>query len=171
MKAQCHEALLEECHTLAQERCVTLSSLMNLSAIKTMSEVLPDSEEAFLKIQYVTQANYAKFGANFLKITRKYKALVEPLEKPSDTFSFDFDDVNDWREPPPSGSKKGTKRKLPVKSQKGAKRCGIVIFDIHFLLLIVKFLDQRNLIIRGRKVISETARRHPEGENLSGLCL
>lgn len=124
LKVKCHEELLEMCQKLAQERSVTLSSVMNLSAIKTMAEVLPTTEAEFLKIQHVTQANYRKFGGHFIKITQKYKALVTPLEKPINPVSMDDqldDDFRDWCEKAgPSGQ--GQKRKATSKSQKGAKR-------------------------------------------------
>lgn len=131
LKVKCHEELLGECQKLAQERSVTLSSIMNLSAIKTMAETLPTTEAEFLKIQHVTQANYGKFGVHFLNITKKYKELIAPLEKPlvidrNVGAADDDDDFRDWCEKAgPSGllqQQQGRKRKSTGKSQKGAKR-------------------------------------------------
>jgi bloom syndrome protein len=93
IKVQCHEELLEECRRLALERNVTLSSIMNLSAIKSMSEVLPNTKEEFMKIQHVTKANYEKFGEHFLKITTKFRDQLDILQTP--TLSFDDSNVFD----------------------------------------------------------------------------
>lgn len=127
LKVKCHEELLEICQQLAQERSVTLSSIMNLSAIKTMSELLPTTESEFLKIQHVTQANFSKFGAHFLKVTKKYKDLVTPLEKPvpppKTMDDFSDDDFRDWCEKAgPSSLQQGEKRKSTGTARTGAKR-------------------------------------------------
>lgn len=120
IKVQCHEELLEECRRLALEKNVTLSSIMNLSAIKTMSEVLPKSQEEFLKIQHVTVANYKKFGEYFLKITSKFREQVDALQTVAKTpersnycvFEDDFSDP----------SSKGVKRAYKGGYKKGAKK-------------------------------------------------
>lgn len=127
LKIKCHEELLEICQKLAQERGGTLSAIMNLSAVKTMAELLPTTEAEFLKIQHVTQANYSKFGAHFLKVTKKYKELVAPLEKPivvaSQSKSMDDcldDDFRDWCER--AGPSTGQKRKSTDGGKRGVKR-------------------------------------------------
>lgn len=124
LKIKCHEELLEMCQKLAQERSVTLSSIMNLSAIKTMAEVLPATEQDFLKIQHVTQANYGKFGSHFIKITQKYRAQITALEKPVTPITMDDqfdDDFQEWCEKA-GPSEQGRKRRAGGSSQKGAKR-------------------------------------------------
>lgn len=115
LKVQCHEALLEECRKLALDRNLTLSAIMNLTAIKTMSDVLPKTKEEFLKIQHVTAANYKKCGENFLAITSKFRDQVDALETAptiaeSSSFGGSYDDEHDWRSPP-RASTRGTKRK------------------------------------------------------------
>nr|XP_023016480.1 Bloom syndrome protein homolog [Leptinotarsa decemlineata] len=126
LRVQCHEDLLEECRRLALERNVTLSSIMNLSAIKTMSEVLPKTKEEFLKIQHVTTANYKKFGEFFLAITKKFREQIDVLEtaaKIPETPSFSsFEDEDDWCVP--SSQTGGIKRKSSGSSgsMRGAKR-------------------------------------------------
>ncbi|XP_072390499.1 uncharacterized protein Blm [Diabrotica undecimpunctata] len=112
LKVECHEALLEECRKMALERNLTLSSIMNLTAIKTMSDVLPRTKEEFLKIQHVTAANYKKCGENFLKITKKFSQAVDALvtaSKLTET-SSSVDNENDWCDSQ-SSSSRGTKRK------------------------------------------------------------
>ncbi|KYB26388.1 Bloom syndrome protein homolog-like Protein [Tribolium castaneum] len=125
IKVQCHEELLEECRRLALERSVTLSSIMNLSAIKNMSEVLPNTKEDFMKIQHVTQANYEKFGEYFLKITTKHREELNKLQTPVASFestrsSNAFDDSDWWLDS--SQSTSGVKRKSTSGYKKNAKR-------------------------------------------------
>lgn len=123
LQVECHEALLEECRRLAMERNGTLSSVMNLSAIKMMSELLPKSQQEFLKIQHVTAANYKKFGEFFLKITQDYRAKVEALEikmrsinlahkRPPPSYEQD-----EWVVPD-SSQRQGVKRKSPNRNKK-----------------------------------------------------
>ncbi|XP_030750667.1 Bloom syndrome protein homolog isoform X1 [Sitophilus oryzae] len=79
LKVRCHEDLLEECRRLAMERNLTLSSIMNLSAIKSMSDVLPQTRDEMLKIQHVTTANFDKYGQYFLKITADYRKKYDDM--------------------------------------------------------------------------------------------
>lgn len=122
IQVQCHEELLEECRRLALERNVTLSSIMNLSAIKNMSEVLPNTKEEFMKIQHVTKANYEKFGEYFLTITKKHRAELDKLQTPVVSFSDSnsFDD-SDWCSQS-SQSTSGVKRKTTSGYKKNVKR-------------------------------------------------
>lgn len=130
LRVQCHEELLEECRRLALERNVTLSTIMNLSAFKAMSDVLPKTEQEFLKIQYVTAANYKKFGEYFLAITKKYRSQVEELQAkemastriqmPS-TFRDSSFEEEDWSIPSSSQSA-GTKRKYNGGYKRGGKK-------------------------------------------------
>lgn len=121
LRVNCHEELLEVCQNLAFERNVTMSSIMNLSAIKTMAELLPSTKEAFMKIQHVTVANFEKFGEAFLEITKKYRSQLDKLDSQevrttSDAFNDDDDDWNQIRDMLPK--KKGVKRKLPFRNKK-----------------------------------------------------
>lgn len=71
---RCHNDLLDECRKLAAERDVTIFGIMNMQAIKLMSQKMPISKEEMLEIAHVTPANYAKYGQNFLNITESYAA-------------------------------------------------------------------------------------------------
>ncbi|KAJ8928945.1 hypothetical protein NQ314_018425 [Rhamnusium bicolor] len=118
IKVQCHEELLEECRRLALEKNVTLSSIMNLSAIKSMSDLLPKTREEFLKIQHVTTANYKKFGEYFLKITKKFGEQLDSLQPEPEDFKSSFGHSDrDWCSPV-----RGTKRKSTGRYRKGAKK-------------------------------------------------
>lgn len=131
IRVKCHEDLLEECRRLALERNMTLSSIMNLSAIKKMSDVLPNTKEEMLKIQHVTVANYEKYGEFFLKITKKYceeletkRAMLEKSKAPVMAASS-FDDTGDWwcdSSLPSTSSGQGVKRKSFGGYRKGTKK-------------------------------------------------
>ncbi|XP_017784253.1 PREDICTED: Bloom syndrome protein homolog [Nicrophorus vespilloides] len=126
LKVMCHEELLEACRTFAIERNATLSSIMNLTALKNMSEQLPDTVDDFMKIQYVTKANFQKFGEAFLKITKTYRAQVDAL-KPVATFapaSAAYND-DDWvanNFSPSPKKRQGTKRKFYRRKGTASKR-------------------------------------------------
>ncbi|XP_045461055.1 Bloom syndrome protein homolog isoform X3 [Harmonia axyridis] len=129
IRVRCHEDLLEECRKLALERNMTLSSIMNLSAIKKMSDVLPKNKEEMLKIQHVTVANYDKYGEFFLQITKKYAEELENkkilLEKSkSQVQPLSYDDDADWfcDTSLPSTSSQGVKRKSFGGYKRTAKR-------------------------------------------------
>lgn len=110
---------------MALERNLTLSAIMNLTAIKTMSDVLPKTKEEFLKIPHVTVANYKKCGENFLAITKKFREQVDALEvapkivDKSKFFGSSYDDSGDWSSM--SQSSGGIKRKS---TWGGAKKGG-----------------------------------------------
>lgn len=74
LQEQCYNDLMEKCRVLASERNATIGSIMNNQALKAMAEIMPISEEEMLGIQYVTKANFQKFGKIFLDITRQYSA-------------------------------------------------------------------------------------------------
>lgn len=118
---KCHEELLAEINRLAVEKNVTMTSIMNLSAVKSMADYLPTTEEEFLKIQYVTKANYAKCGEFLLPIIKKYRAEMDKLKEKQVVPQFNSYE-SDWGESScysPS-SRRGIKRK----STNGYKRGG-----------------------------------------------
>lgn len=115
LKLQCHEALLEECRKIALEREILLSSVMNLTAVNSMSELLPSNKEEFMKIQHVTQANYTKYGERLLAITQKYRMKVNELQPTTSHKSLD-----DFKSPYKRSG--GTKRKKHVEGKQEEKR-------------------------------------------------
>lgn len=128
LKVQCHEELLEECRRLAMERNLTLSSIMNLSAIKSMSDYLPKTKEEMLKIQHVTVANYNKYGEYFLKITQAFREkhdAIAPLSAASSGVVMDVPQEENEEEafkaysPPKKGGGRGVKRKFGWSGKKG----------------------------------------------------
>lgn len=74
LKDRCHNDLLNVCRQLAAQRNVTMVSIMNMQALKSMAQKLPETEEQMLAIPHVTQANFVKFGKELLQITQQYAA-------------------------------------------------------------------------------------------------
>ncbi|CAG9768496.1 unnamed protein product [Ceutorhynchus assimilis] len=130
LKVSCQEELLEECRRLAMERNLTLSSVMNLTAIKTMSDNLPQTKEEMLKIQHVTVANYNKYGEFFLKITQKFRLqhdAIQPLTKLKNSTELEtatsqgFSEAEDDDFYETGNSLKGVKRKSGGGGWRGKK--------------------------------------------------
>lgn len=134
LQVRCHEELLEECRKLAIERNVTLSAIMNLSAIKSMSDVLPKTKEEFVKIQHVTTANYEKYGEFFLKITTKYREMVDKIKNANNesstpakkykVTSADYEDADWWYDSSQGSTSSGSgyKRKTSSGFKRGGKK-------------------------------------------------
>ncbi|KAH8318717.1 hypothetical protein KR074_002654 [Drosophila pseudoananassae] len=69
---RCYTDLLDLCRTIASQRNVTMASIMNIQALKSMAETLPTTEKDMCSIPHVTRANYDKYGAKLLEITSNY---------------------------------------------------------------------------------------------------
>ncbi|XP_050082135.1 Bloom syndrome protein homolog [Anopheles aquasalis] len=74
LQTRCYNDLLEVCRAFAMQRDVTLASIMNIQALKTMSEKLPESAAEMMSMPHVTKANYEKYGKPLLEITQNYAA-------------------------------------------------------------------------------------------------
>lgn len=103
----CYDELLRKCQDIATEMKIPLGSVMHMQALKAMSTKLPTTEMEMLKIQYVTKANFVKYGKQLLDIILNYAAskniIMSEIEnekqqaKSSGKFSFDSDeDGTDW---------------------------------------------------------------------------
>lgn len=102
IEEDCYSDLLQKCHDIAQERNMTVGSVMNNQALKLMAEQMPTTEEEIKKIPHVTKANYEKFGKELLEILNNHaaeKALVQ-LDMASIqqqiNESFSSDDNTNW---------------------------------------------------------------------------
>lgn len=62
------------CRSIASEKNITMASVINMQALKIMSERLPETEADMMSIPHVTRANFEKFGKRFLEVTLKYTA-------------------------------------------------------------------------------------------------
>ncbi|KAH8308158.1 hypothetical protein KR059_007227 [Drosophila kikkawai] len=79
---RCYTDLLDLCRTIASQRNVTMASIMNIQALKSMAETLPLTEKDMCSIPHVTKANYDKYGAKLLEITSNYaseKLLMQSI--------------------------------------------------------------------------------------------
>lgn len=102
LKEKCMSDLLEKCRSMANERNVTVGSIMNNQAIKAMAEQLPATETEMLGIPHVTKANFEKFGKELLAITQQYAAeklcIMMDLQEANE-FNIDeehTDDETNW---------------------------------------------------------------------------
>lgn len=74
LQERCYKELMEIIKGIAGALDISASSVMNMIAIRAMSQKLPDSMEAMLQIPHVTKANFEKYGKALLDITQKYAA-------------------------------------------------------------------------------------------------
>uniref|UniRef100_A0A182JUP8 RecQ-like DNA helicase BLM n=1 Tax=Anopheles christyi TaxID=43041 RepID=A0A182JUP8_9DIPT len=74
LQNRCYNDLLEICRAIAMQRNATLASIMNIQALKAMSEKLPESPAEMLTLPHVTKANFEKYGKQLLEITQNYAA-------------------------------------------------------------------------------------------------
>lgn len=81
LEQRCYNALFEIINGIAGALDVSANSIMNVVALRVMSQQLPCDREAMLKIPHVTVANFEKYGKALLEITQKYaqekKGLLE----------------------------------------------------------------------------------------------
>lgn len=74
MQDRCYAELMTIIRGIASTLDVSASSIMNMVAVRAMSQRLPETEEAMLQIPHVTKANFVKYGKALLEITQKYAA-------------------------------------------------------------------------------------------------
>lgn len=72
VKTKCFEELLDNCRNIANEKNITLASVMHVEALKVMSTKLPVTDKEMLEIPHVTKANFEKYGKSLLEVTTKY---------------------------------------------------------------------------------------------------
>ncbi|XP_033216323.1 Bloom syndrome protein homolog [Belonocnema kinseyi] len=74
LEDKCYTELMTIIRGIAGALDVSAASIMNMIAIRAMSQQLPVNEEAMLKIPHVTKANFDKYGQALLDVTQKYAA-------------------------------------------------------------------------------------------------
>ncbi|XP_071453979.1 recQ-like DNA helicase Blm [Hetaerina americana] len=72
LQESCYEDLMNVMRCFGESLGVNSNSLMNIQAIRLMSQRMPETVEEMLKIPHVTQANFEKFGKPLLEITIQY---------------------------------------------------------------------------------------------------
>ncbi|KAF3423138.1 LOW QUALITY PROTEIN: hypothetical protein E2986_00662 [Frieseomelitta varia] len=97
LQERCYKELMEIIKGIAGALDISASSVMNMIAIRAMSQKFPDTEEAMLQIPHVTKANFEKYGKALLDITQKYAAEKCALinEEKEDSNNDDDDWYND----------------------------------------------------------------------------
>lgn len=76
IEQQCYTELAEVVSALAASMGVNTSSIVNIVAIRRMSQVLPESEEDLIKMPYITTSIIKKYGSDLLKVTKVYAQAV-----------------------------------------------------------------------------------------------
>ncbi|XP_076626851.1 Bloom syndrome helicase [Colletes latitarsis] len=127
LQDRCYKELMEIIKGIAGALDISASSVMNMIAIRAMSQKLPDSEEAMLQIPHVTKANFEKYGKALLDITQKYAAEKYVLLSEEKSDSNDDDDNDTWNDSASTYSDKcnrsgGRKRKGKGNYRNNAKK-------------------------------------------------
>jgi len=73
----CYRDLIEVANRFAPDG--RIAQIMNMEAIKQMANEMPMSKDEMLRIQHVTNANYDKYGKDFLDVTKQYAARREMM--------------------------------------------------------------------------------------------
>lgn len=74
LKQKCYTELFEIVNGIAGALDVSANSIMNMVAVRAMSQQLPETEQDMLRIPHVTKANFDKYGKALLDVTQKYAA-------------------------------------------------------------------------------------------------
>ncbi|XP_071636084.1 uncharacterized protein Blm [Temnothorax longispinosus] len=129
LQDRCYAELMTIIREIASTLDVSASSIMNMVAVRAMSQRLPETEEAMLQIPHVTKANFVKYGKALLNITQKYAAERTVLLNENDEEQNSDDDDNTWDDNnstyscTSSGtSTRGKKRKIGTRSNSTNKK-------------------------------------------------
>lgn len=71
---RCYNELIEVSKSIASERNMHYTNVINVEALRQMSREMPMTEEDMLSISHVTHAVYEKYGKKFLEVTQRYAA-------------------------------------------------------------------------------------------------
>ncbi|XP_032687274.1 Bloom syndrome protein homolog isoform X2 [Odontomachus brunneus] len=131
LQDRCYSELMTIIRGIAGALDVSASSIMNMVAVRVMSQRLPETEEAMLQIPHVTKANFVKYGKALLDITQKYAAEKTVLLNEGNEQKRESDDDNDntWDDNSSnfsgnnrSNTRRGRKRKIGSNSRSTNKR-------------------------------------------------
>ncbi|XP_012061764.1 PREDICTED: Bloom syndrome protein homolog [Atta cephalotes] len=127
LQDNCYAELMMIIRGIASALDVSASSIMNMVAVRAMSQRLPETEESMLQIPHVTKANFVKYGKALLNITQKYaKEKTELLnvndeDKNSDDNDSTWDD-NDSNYSYSNNTNNSKKRKMSNRSNSTNKK-------------------------------------------------
>lgn len=71
---KCYNELIEVSKTIATERNMHYTNVINVEALRQMSREMPMTEDDMLTIPHITHAVYEKYGKRFLDVTQRYAA-------------------------------------------------------------------------------------------------
>ncbi|KAF0766088.1 Uncharacterized protein FWK35_00001987 [Aphis craccivora] len=74
IKEKCYTNLMDICRGLAESLGISTNAVMTVQAIRSMSQLMPETEDDMLKIDGVTKSNFEKFGQPLLEITQQAAA-------------------------------------------------------------------------------------------------
>ncbi|XP_050061310.1 recQ-like DNA helicase Blm isoform X2 [Aphis gossypii] len=74
IKEKCYTNLMDTCRGLAESLGINTNAVMTVQAIRSMSQLMPETEDDMLKIDGVTKSNFEKFGQPLLEITQQAAA-------------------------------------------------------------------------------------------------
>uniref|UniRef100_A0A8D8WUX2 RecQ-like DNA helicase BLM n=2 Tax=Cacopsylla melanoneura TaxID=428564 RepID=A0A8D8WUX2_9HEMI len=97
----CYVELMDTVRSLANSVGISASAVMNIQAVRLISQNLPETEEDMLKIEGVTKANFDKYGKELLHISQQYagqklaiQCTIDPMDEGDNFDSFNsFDDA------------------------------------------------------------------------------
>lgn len=72
LQDRCYAELIDVIRGIAGALDVSTGAIMNMIAIRAMSQQLPEDEKTMLAIPHVTKANFEKYGKALLSITKTY---------------------------------------------------------------------------------------------------
>ncbi|XP_012280002.1 Bloom syndrome protein homolog [Orussus abietinus] len=125
LQDRCYSDLMHIIRGIAASLEVSASSIMNMIAIRAMSQQLPETEEAMLQIPHVTKANFDKYGKALLEITKKYANDKSALLNEEEEDKEEEDDDDTWDNYGNSGtSSRGGSRGSRKRKGRGAYRSG-----------------------------------------------
>ncbi|XP_060844582.1 recQ-like DNA helicase Blm [Rhopalosiphum padi] len=81
IKEKCYTNLIEICRGLAESLGISTNAVMTVQAIRSMSQLMPETEDDMLKIDGVTKSNFEKFGQPLLEITQQAAAEKSAIKK------------------------------------------------------------------------------------------
>lgn len=125
IQEKCYIELTDVIRGIASSLNCNPNAIMNVQALRSMSSILPQTAEEMLLINHVTTANFDKYGAILLDITKRYAkdrdAVVIPEINEADFFvddpwSTDKNEDSPYFEPDitfAGEGKGGKKRKKP----------------------------------------------------------
>ncbi|KAL0279324.1 UNVERIFIED_CONTAM: hypothetical protein PYX00_000916 [Menopon gallinae] len=86
IQENCYAVLMDVIKGIASALNCNANAIMNIQAIRLMSQNLPETAEEMLSINHVTKANFEKYGEALLDVTKNFaeqkREVMKKMEKP-----------------------------------------------------------------------------------------